>query len=1163
MSRLRNRCDVRAIAYLVILLACSIPMAGGNVMAQSPDAAVGEVETVLPASAQKGASADTLSARLKALEGQQDIPADEKAKIVELLTQAVAAAERADALEVESKQLAQELLLSPGRLAEIQNALALPPPTFDSKELAARTPAADAETRLRETEASLANARQKVNSLNDALTLQRQRPEVLQASLAEARERLAVIAEEIKTPPVAGEPSGIVEARQSVLEARQRMRNAEIALLEQELAGHDQRLALLTAELELAERETAISESAMAAWQAVVQRQREAETAAQIEEAEAIELALATMPEQIRAVAGRNTALSAELKELSEKEADLTRRLALTEARLKEVAEDFTAVQERVELAGLNDTIALVLRKQRDALPSMSDYRSLARKIRVETSRSAGRQLDHEEMRRDLADPTQAATLIIDAIQPAVAESVKLDLLPRVSELLKKQRELATNLHRDYARYIKQLGKLDNAERTLVSKAEEFNMLIDEHLLWIRSVPPVSGATLARAAPALAWLTSPVHWAGVARDLWRSVSASPFAWVAGILALVLAFAFRGRAESELAKTAALVEHVTTDSLFLTLRALIATLVLASAWPLLAVAVGWPLVASDTGEPFSRAIGSGLLAVALMGFGFALLRGLARDGGLGDAHFGWPAAARRDLRRNLRWLAIVVLPLGFVIWTFETYDDETYRASLGRIMFVLAMLALTVFIARVLRPHGALLTALATRHPAGFINRLKYLWIPPAVAAPLFLAVLSVFGYYYSAVQLQNRLQATAWIVIGLVIVSEYLMRWLYVSHRRLAHEQMLEEQEKAPQDLVVPETSIADQDELVEFEEPEIDLDAIQTQTGTLIRTVMGVVAIIGLWITWASVLPALHVLDEIALWSYAGEIEGVQRLIPVTLVDVVFALIIVGLTYLGTKNLPGALELAVLNRTSLDSGAKYAFTTLCRYAIAGTGIILVFSHLGMEWSRLQWLVAALGVGLGFGMQEIVANFISGLILLFERPIRVGDIVTINGSSGTVSRIRIRATTITDWDRRELIVPNKRFITGEVLNWTLSNELNRILINVGVAYGADTDLARELLVKIASDNPRILKDPAPIASFEGFGDNTLNLALRCYMPNLDGRIGVVTELHSAIDEAFKEAGLEIAFPQRDIHLDTRQPLEVRMVPEGASPQTAEKAAGNE
>jgi potassium efflux system protein len=372
-----------------------------------------------------------------------------------------------------------------------------------------------------------------------------------------------------------------------------------------------------------------------------------------------------------------------------------------------------------------------------------------------------------------------------------------------------------------------------------------------------------------------------------------------------------------------------------------------------------------------------------------------------------------------------------------------------------------------------------------------------------------------------------------------------------VSHRRIAHQRALEETEEAHRKDAKSEAGAADSEKFEELEEPEIDLDVIQAQTGSLIRTVMGIIAIFGIWVTWSSVLPALGVLDEITLWQYPEKLEGVERLAPVTLIDFGVALLVAALAYLGTKNLPGALELAVLNRTSMDAGSKYAFITLCRYVIAGTGVILVFNYLGMEWSRLQWLVAALGVGLGFGLQEIVANFISGLILLFERPIRVGDIVTVNGSSGTVARIRIRATTITDWDRKELIVPNKRFITGEVLNWTLSNELNRIVINVGVAYGADTDRARTLLLEVAQKHARILEDPAPIASFEGFGDNTLNLVLRCYMANLDGRIGVITELHSAIDAAFKEAGIEIAFPQRDIHVDTAVPLEVRVLSEMA------------
>ena len=183
---------------------------------------------------------------------------------------------------------------------------------------------------------------------------------------------------------------------------------------------------------------------------------------------------------------------------------------------------------------------------------------------------------------------------------------------------------------------------------------------------------------------------------------------------------------------------------------------------------------------------------------------------------------------------------------------------------------------------------------------------------------------------------------------------------------------------------------------------------------------------------------------------------------------------------------------------------------------------------------------------IGFGLQEIVANFISGLIILFERPVRVGDIVTIGDTTGVVTNIRIRATTIRNWDKQELLVPNKEFITGRLLNWTLTDQQNRLTIPVGVEYGSDTKRALELLTRIADEHERVLKDPAPLISFEAFGDNALTLVLRAYMDSLDGRIGVITELHQRIYDTFNAEGIGIAFPQRDVHLYTKAPLDVRL-----------------
>jgi len=184
----------------------------------------------------------------------------------------------------------------------------------------------------------------------------------------------------------------------------------------------------------------------------------------------------------------------------------------------------------------------------------------------------------------------------------------------------------------------------------------------------------------------------------------------------------------------------------------------------------------------------------------------------------------------------------------------------------------------------------------------------------------------------------------------------------------------------------------------------------------------------------------------------------------------------------------------------------------------------------------VQWLVAAMTVGLGFGLQEIIANFVSGLIILFERPIRMGDVVTVGNVTGRVSRIRTRATTIIDWDCKELVIPNKEFITGQVVNWSLSDQVLRLVIRVGIAYGSDTRKAGRILLDVAKGNSRVLPEPKPKAFFQEFGESSLNFELRTWVKDVDDWMVGRHELHQAIDDAFREAGVEIAFPQRDIHV---------------------------
>jgi potassium efflux system protein len=245
-------------------------------------------------------------------------------------------------------------------------------------------------------------------------------------------------------------------------------------------------------------------------------------------------------------------------------------------------------------------------------------------------------------------------------------------------------------------------------------------------------------------------------------------------------------------------------------------------------------------------------------------------------------------------------------------------------------------------------------------------------------------------------------------------------------------------------------------------------------------------------------------------------------------------------------RTVPSLLDLILRQRSSVTSGSRLAFATLARYVIVLVGLSLVAGSVGFNWGQIQWLVAALGVGIGFGLQEIVANFISGLIILVERPIRVGDIVTVGDISGTVSRLQIRATTVTTFDRQELLVPNKEFIAGRVLNWSLSDEILRLVLKVGIAYGSDVPKALALVREAVNEHKLVLDEPPPLITFDEFGDNSLNLTARCFIGALNKRRETVSDLNLAINQKLNKAGIVIAFPQRDVHLDMATPLDIRI-----------------
>jgi len=740
--------------------------------------------------------------------------------------------------------------------------------------------------------------------------------------------------------------------------------------------------------------------------------------------------------------------------------------------------------------------------------------------------------------------------------------------------MLNDRKKYLVDLLTDYDVCIRELAELDISSRKLVETTQDFRNYIDERVLWTRSAAFVSTETPGRAFRAVVDLSRTDRWQRIGKSLAAEVFLFPLVSLSFACGLLVLLGMRYRLRNSIKEfgrnpnTRSLVSSLTIAG------ALALNLVIASVWPIAIWLIGRRLSTGIAGE-FGAAVGDALKTTAAVFWSIEVFRQICRPGGIAAIHLHWPDQSVRTIYHKLLILMFAGLPLVFAVSLIDTWDDGLWADSLGRMLFVVGMGLLSVSISRVLKPQGRVLNEILQRHREGWFYRAQKLWYPAAVAIPLLLAGMAIAGYQYTAEQLLFRVEMTLWLLVVLLIAFSMCMRWLVSTRKRLAIEQARARRAAAMAKNESQSATVV-ASAMPKVEEPKTDFSMLSEQMLKLVRAAVCVLFLSGSWFVWGEVLPALQVFNRVEMWHTTVEVavqvpmdDGlfetrmVTKLKAITLGSMLLAIGFLGVSIVASRNIPGLLELSILKRLPMDHGGRNAITTLCRYALTLTGVLLAAQTMGIDWASVQWLLAALTVGLGFGLQEIFANFVSGLIILFERPVRIGDVVTIDGVSSSVSRIQIRATTITDFDRKEYIVPNKEFVTGRVLNWTLSDQTNRIRITVGVAYGTDTEMARDLLVRTAEEHSFVLKDPAPIATFEEFGDSCLNLQLRCFLPSLENRLATITQLHEAIDRKFKKNGLEIAFPQRDIHVRSMTALPVAVPAAEATEVATAVASAND
>lgn len=536
-------------------------------------------------------------------------------------------------------------------------------------------------------------------------------------------------------------------------------------------------------------------------------------------------------------------------------------------------------------------------------------------------------------------------------------------------------------------------------------------------------------------------------------------------------------------------------------------------------------------------PLAVAIGDGVTATVPLLWVVMICATFARPNGLFIAHFGWPRSrVAKAMRYYLMSIGLIV-PLIMALIMFDNLNDREFSASLGRLCFLLICGALAV-VTLSLKHAGIPLYLDKEGNGDNMVNRL--LW-NLMLGAPLVAMLAAAVGYLATAQALLARLETSVAIWFLLLVVYHIIRRWMLIQRRRLAFDRARHRRaeilaqrargEDEPVHVSSPEGS-------VETEVSEVDLDAISTQSLRLVRSLLMLIALLSVIVLWSEIHSAFGFLENISLWDVTSTVQGVESLEPITLGAVLIAILVLIITTQLVRNLPALLELAILQHLDLTPGTGYAITTITKYLLMLVGGLVGFSMIGIEWSKLQWLVAALGVGLGFGLQEIFANFISGLIILFEKPIRIGDTVTIRDLTGSVTRINTRATTISDWDRKEIIVPNKAFITEQFINWSLSDSVTRVVLTVPAPVDADTEEVTKILIAAAHRCSLVIDTPAPEAFLVDLQQGIQIFELRIFAAEMGHRMPLRHEMHQLIPAGFREHGIDMPFPPFQMRLES-------------------------
>ena len=1004
--------------------------------------------------------------------------------------------------------------------------LAALPATPDLKKYENYTPE-QLETVLNERRTALTEAQQALSDANSIYINAQSRPERAQTDT----NRMLLRRQQIDAALSSGKLDGrlINKEARTQLQSELQLLQANTELLKQQMAANDVLLDLGTVLREVAALRTGFLDKEMLGLQNLINDKRRAVSEKDIEKF-SLE-ASKTTPDSLLARENlANLTLSTRMLEATDQLNEFNRRNLEVTQQLDSVNQAKKSLDENITALKGSMLLAKILYRQKKSLEDIRIDTGLADQI----ADIRLRQFDVGLQREKLANPQQYLEQLLsqypaESLSPAMHDALLQQIKTR-SELLERySRELNAQLNASIT--------LQLTQSILLSNSNELRDTLEEQMFWVPSNKPLSLGTLAQIPGGVLKQLSSFPLGRGIQDFTNAITAKPWIFLPALLLILILLWQRKALKSKLTELNKDVGHFKRDSQLHTPLAMLLNVLLALPVALLLILAGLALQLDGQGQNLYLADAMFEIAQAWMVIYTAYC--LLKPGGVAERHFHWPHEATYWLYSQMRWLGMVIIPLLLVSTVAEHQPETLSKDSVGMLAVMIGFILLSLLLWRLLLTGAAREHASMLRQAIGFM----------VTILPLALVVAIGLGYYYTALKLTDQLIDTLYVVLIWILVEAMLFRGLAVAARRLAYNRAVAKREQMAKEG-------SEGSEFVE--EPKLDIEQVNEQSMRLIRLALyGVLALALYWV-WADLLSVFSYLDNFTLYEYSSGTGATASMVPLSLGDLIGALLIVVTTIALASNLPGLLEMLVLSRLKLAQGSSYAVTTLLSYAIVGIGSVVTLSVLGVSWDKLQWLVAALSLGIGFGMQEIFANFISGLIILFERPVRIGDTVTIGPLSGTVSRIQIRATTITDFDHKEIIVPNKAFITDQLINWSLTDTVTRVVLTIGLAYETDLALARKLIMQALHSNHRVLRDPEPQAFFVNIGTSTFNFDVRFHVRDLGDRLPATDEVLTNIAMSFRENNIDMAFNQMDVYVKNLQGQQAQLERTQLNPPAAGK-----